>query len=88
MAASGGRQPFAFMQIFLNIVHLWYSPADVVSLPLFRDNIHHHANTTVELDVPKYSPIDLSSAINSEKKLHDYLNENGFKYEKLVPKTL
>ena len=91
MAASvkgGDRQPYAFTQIFLNIVHLGYSPADAVSLPRFRDNTHHHANTTVEFDVPPYLPIGMSPDINSENKLHDYLNENGFKCKKLVPKTI
>jgi len=100
MAASvkgGDRQPYAFTQIFLNIVELGYSPMEAVSLPRFRDTTYHDGNskTVVEFDTPAYVEFGTPTYLlknarldDDNDKLYDYLNANGFECKRFIPREI
>jgi gamma-glutamyltranspeptidase len=84
MAASvkgGDRQPYAFTQIFLNLVQLNMSAVDAVAFPRFRDNSHHkkgakHPN--VEFDRPPYISSDGNNHESELRELTEALADIGY----------
>jgi gamma-glutamyltranspeptidase/glutathione hydrolase len=63
MAASvkgGDRQPCAFTQIFMNMIHHGHSPATSVAHPRFRDGSHNSGPHIIDWDHPAYVPSDLA----------------------------
>lgn len=93
MAASvkgGDRQPYAFTQVFLNLVHRKMEPQNALQYPRFRDKSHINENSVIQFDVPPYVPTDsnVTQIFSSFNKLQKELEIGGYTSEIYIPEEI
>ena len=93
MAASvkgGDRQPYAFTQVFLNLVHRKMEPQNALLFPRFRDKSHINENSAIQFDVPTYVPTDsnVTKIFSTFNQLQKELEIGGYTSEICIPKEI